>query len=124
MVIFPLAVAGLEAREDRLWLKQSISAITLSYGPWFWCKVMRDHLDLLDPSLTTASPFQTSSQLASLHCRCNLNPVISNVCKTVLISLFWASYRLNKLLEVRFEFPFNLIGKLTNGFFNRIIMVQ
>ena len=84
------------------------------YGPWFWCKVRRD-LHLLDPSLTTASLFQMSSQV-SLHCRCNLNPVISNICKTALTSLFWAANELNELPEMQFEFPFILIGKSTMAF--------
>ena len=84
------------------------------YGSWFWCKVRRD-LDLLDPSLTTASLFQTSSQVR-LHCRCNLNLVISNVCKTALIFQFWAADGLNELPEMRFEFPLNLIAKLTMAF--------
>ena len=33
------------------------------------------------------------------------------VCEAVLRSLFRAPYRLSALLEVHFEFPFNLIGK-------------
>ena len=49
---------------------------------------------------------------SSLRCRCDLTPV-SNVCKAVLISLFWVPSGLNKLLELRFKFPFNLIGKMT-----------
>ena len=32
------------------------------------------------------------------------------------ISLFWASSGLNQLPEVRFEFPFNMIGKSTMAF--------
>ena len=69
----------------------------------------------MDPSLTNASLFQTSSQVR-LHCRCNLNPVLSNVGKTALISLFWVADGLNELPEMRFEFPLNLIGKLTMAF--------
>ena len=38
--------------------------------------------------------------LISLHC--------SNVCEAALRSLFWTSYRLNELLEVCFQFLFNL----------------
>ena len=56
--------------------------------------------------------FKNVSALASLHCRCNLTPV-SNVCKAVVISLFSALNGLNKLLEMLFKFPFNLINKLT-----------
>ena len=33
------------------------------------------------------------------------------------ISLFWAPHGLNELLEMRFDFLFNLIGKLTMVFF-------
>ena len=43
--------------------------------------------------------------------RRHLTP-FSNVCQVAPISLFWAN-RLNELLEMRFKFPFNLIGKLT-----------
>ena len=40
-------------------------------------------------------------------------------------SLYWAHYyRLNKLPEARFDFPFNLIGKYTAAFFNRPIMMR
>ena len=35
------------------------------------------------------------------------------------ISLFWAAHGLNELLEMRFEFPFNLIGKSTMVFLKR-----
>ena len=38
---------------------------------------------------------------------------VSNVCEPVPISLFWGSNGFNELPGVRFEFPFNLIGKLT-----------
>ena len=38
--------------------------------------------------------------------------------------LFWAPKGLNELLEVRFEFPFILIGKLTMVFFNKPIMAR
>ena len=41
---------------------------------------------------------------------------VSNICKAVPISLFWALRGLNELPEVHFEFPFNLIGKLTMAF--------
>ena len=37
--------------------------------------------------------------------------LFSNVCEAAPISLFWAN-GLNELLEMRFKFPFNLIGKL------------
>ena len=39
--------------------------------------------------------------------------LVSNVCETAPISLFWALNGLNELPEVRFEFLFNLIGKST-----------
>jgi len=51
----------------------------------------------------------------SLRCRHNLTPV-SNICEAVPRSLFWAPCGLNKLLEVRFKLPFNLIGKMTMPF--------
>ena len=38
---------------------------------------------------------------------------VSNICEPVPISLFWAPNGFNELPGVRFEFPFNLIGKLT-----------
>ena len=47
--------------------------------------------------------------------RRNLTPV-SNVFEAAPISLFWAPGGLNKLPEVCFEFPFNLIGKSTMTF--------
>ena len=56
----------------------------------------------------------------SLSRRRNLTPV-SNVCKAALKSLFWAPNGLNELTEVCLEFPFNLIGKSTMAFFNRLI---
>ena len=46
--------------------------------------------------------------------RCNLTPV-HNVYKVVTINSFSAPNRLNKLLEMHFKFPFNLIGKFTLG---------
>ena len=52
-----------------------------------------------------------------LRLRRNLAPV-SDVCETAPRSLFWASNGLNELPEVRFEFPFNLIGKLAMVFFS------
>ena len=45
----------------------------------------------------------------------NLTPV-SDVYKAVPTSFFWAPNRRNESLELRFEFPFNLIGKLTMAF--------
>ena len=36
--------------------------------------------------------------------------LISTVCEAAQRSLFWTSNGLNELPEVRFEFPFNLIG--------------
>ena len=41
---------------------------------------------------------------------------LSNICEAVLISLFWAPDRHNKLLEMRSSFPFNLTGKSTMAF--------
>ena len=43
--------------------------------------------------------------------RRHLTP-FSNVCEAAPMSLFWAN-GLNELPEMRFEFPFNLIGRLT-----------
>jgi len=47
--------------------------------------------------------------------RTNVTPV-SDVYKVVPTSFFWAPNRHNELLETRFEFLFNLIGKLTMAF--------
>ena len=64
------------------------------------------------------------NQFPSLHHRgrtCNLT-LVSNVCEAVPISLFWAPNRPNQILhkllhcKMRFEFPINLIGKLTMAF--------
>ena len=49
---------------------------------------------------------------SSLHRRRHVTPV-SNVCVAAPISLFWVPNGLNELPEMRFEFPFNLIGKST-----------
>ena len=51
----------------------------------------------------------------SLRRRRNLTTV-SNVCEAAPISLFWVPNALNELPEVRFEFPFKLIGKSTTAF--------
>ena len=60
----------------------------------------------------------------SLCRRRNLIPV-SNVCKSAPRSLFWSPNGLNELPEMRFEFPFNLIGKSgDDGFSNGPIMVR
>ena len=48
----------------------------------------------------------------SLRRRRNLT-LVSNVCETVPISLFWVPNGLNELPEVRFEFLFNLIARST-----------
>ena len=56
--------------------------------------------------------FFKSSFLVRECRRCYLS-LISNLCKAAQTSLFWASDKLNKLLEVGFEIPFNLIGKST-----------
>ena len=54
----------------------------------------------------------------------NLTPV-SNVCEASPRSLFfWAPNGLNELPEMHFEFPFDLIGKLTVVFLNRPIMAR
>ena len=45
----------------------------------------------------------------------NLTPV-GDIYKAVPTSFFQAPSRHNKLWEMRFEFPFNLIGKLTMAF--------
>ena len=58
-----------------------------------------------------------------LRCRGNLTPV-SIVCEAAQKSLFWASNGRNKLPEMRFKCPFNLIGKSTMAFFNRPIMAS
>ena len=41
---------------------------------------------------------------------------VSNVCEAALKSLFWVPSGLDELPEMCFEFPFNLIGKLTTAF--------
>ena len=41
---------------------------------------------------------------------------VSNVCEVATRSVFCEPNRLNDLQEVRFEFPFNLIGKSTMAF--------
>jgi len=51
----------------------------------------------------------------SLRRRWNLTPV-SNVCEAAPISLFRGPNGLNELPQMRFEFPFNLIGKSTVAF--------
>ena len=51
----------------------------------------------------------------SLRRRRNLTPV-SNVCEAAPISLFSAPNGLNNLPEMRFRFPFNLIGESTMAF--------
>ena len=50
--------------------------------------------------------------------------LVMNVCKTVPISLFWAKNELNVLTLVRFEFPFNSIGKCQWLFFNMPVMAR
>ena len=45
----------------------------------------------------------------------NLTPV-SDIYEAVPTSFFWAPNRHNELLEMRFEFLFILIGKLTMAF--------
>ena len=59
--------------------------------------------------------FIVSNNWASLHSSRNLTTV-SNICEAVLISLFWAPNGLNKLSQICFKFPSNLIGKLTMEF--------
>ena len=54
------------------------------------------------------------SSLSRVCRRCNVT-LISNLCEAVPRSLFWASNKLNKLLEVGFKIPFNLIGKSTTA---------
>ena len=53
-----------------------------------------------------------------LRGRRHVTPV-SNACEAAPTYLFWAPNGLNELLEMRFEFPFNLIGKLTIAFFKQ-----
>ena len=56
--------------------------------------------------------FFKSSFLVRVCHRCNVT-LISNLCEAAGRSLFWASNKLNKLLEVGFKIPFNLMGKST-----------
>ena len=53
-----------------------------------------------------------SSFLVRVCRRCNVT-LISNLCEAAPRSLFWASNKLNKLLDVGFKIPFNLIRKST-----------
>ena len=55
------------------------------------------------------------NSLDSLHCRRPLNSV-SNVYRTAPTFFFWAPNGLNELPEVRFVYPFILIGELTMAF--------
>ena len=57
----------------------------------------------------------------SLRRRHNLT-LASNVCEVALRSMFCAPNGLDKLMEVRFEFPFILFD--SNGFFNKPVMVR
>ena len=41
--------------------------------------------------------------------------------QTLFQILFWAPNGPNELPDMRLEFPFNLIGKYTTAFFNRLI---
>ena len=50
--------------------------------------------------------------------------MVSNIREAVPRSLFWAPNRLNESREVRFEFPFILIGQSIVYFFNRPIMAR
>ena len=53
--------------------------------------------------------------------------LISTVCEAAQRSLSWAPNGLNELPEVRFEFPFHLIGdhdKQNKAFFNWPIMAR
>ena len=71
--------------------------------------------------------FSVSSTLRSLRRRRNLSPV-SNVCEAAKRSLFWTPNGLNEQADVRFQFPFNLIGYYqscrTIVFLNRPIMAR
>ena len=97
----------------------------LSFCLSFYCS-----LSLISPQFATSLLFPFAFILLfyiltprSLCCRLYLTPV-SNVCEAVLRSLVGAPNWLNKLAEVRFKFPFNLIGKSTMAFFNRPIMTR
>ena len=48
----------------------------------------------------------------------------SNACEEAPRSLLWTADGRYELLEVRFEFFFNLIGKINNGFFNGPIIAR
>ena len=61
--------------------------------------------------------------ICSLRGRRNLT-LVSDICEAAPKSLFGAPNGLNKLPEIHFIFPFNLIGKLTMAFFNRPVMVR
>ena len=63
--------------------------------------------------LSTEAKFVTISAIFfSLACVAEviLPRLYNNVCEAASRSLFWTTNGLNELPEVRFEFPFNLIG--------------
>ena len=99
------------------------------YAPW---QVMSPSLNLLHSILVTQkSDFVNAWRFvrAWLHSSSSLRPrrnltSFSNVCRAALWFLFWASSGFNEVPEVRFLFPFILIGQSTMAFFNRPIMAR
>ena len=69
----------------------------------------------VNASVTAGLNSQKVEELGSLRRRLDQSPV-SDVCEAALMSLFWAPNGLNELPEIRFEFPFKLIGELTIAF--------
>ena len=65
--------------------------------------------DWANPAAVSKNP--TRYGFHSLNRRRNLTPV-SNICEAAVRSLFWTPTGFNELLEVCFEFPFNMIGEL------------
>ena len=47
------------------------------------------------------------------------NPAVSNISTAAQRSFLWAPYRLNKLPEMSFKFPINLMGKYNNSLCGR-----
>ena len=88
-----------------MFLKTDLFLVPYVAGVFFGCAKV-------NASVTAGLNSQKVEELGSLCRRVNLSPV-SNVCEAAPISSFWAPKGLNELPEMRFEFPFKLIGELT-----------
>ena len=87
-----------------------------SENGWFWSEIGSGFGEL---GCTSPQRIPRSTPgilvLLSLRRRCNLTPV-SNVCEAALKSMHRDPTDSTNLPEVRFQFPFNLIRKLTMAF--------